>query len=88
RRALNRTGTTIIGVVLNKSRWPESGDIRHYLSGLRQLGTDTRVTVPPHLPGEDSSDITIPNTPPEKLAKDPDITITVPPAQNGRGERS
>jgi capsular exopolysaccharide synthesis family protein len=88
KRALNRTRTTVIGVVLNKSRWPESGDIRHYLSGLRQLGTDTRLTVPPHTPQGNSSNITIPNTLPENGARDPDITITVPRAQNARGERS
>ena len=88
KRALDRTRTTVIGVVLNKSRWPESSDIRHYLSGLRQPGTDTRLTVPPHTPREDSSNITIPNIPSENGARDPDITISVPRVQNARGDRS
>jgi polysaccharide biosynthesis transport protein len=88
RRALNRTRTTVIGVVLNKSRWPESDDMRHYLSGLRQPGTDTRLTIAPHTPREDSSSITLPDTPSVNGARDHDITITVPRVQNTRGERS
>jgi capsular exopolysaccharide synthesis family protein len=58
-RVLNRTRTMVIGVVLNKSHWPESGDIRHYLSGLRQPGTDSDAAVPPHTPQEGDNDITI-----------------------------
>ncbi len=88
RRALNRTRTTVLGVVLNKSRWPESGDIRHYLRGLRQPRTDSRLTVPPHMLQEDSSDITIPNAPSKNGARDPDSTITVSRTQNAGGERS
>lgn len=88
KRALNRTRTSVIGVVLNKSRWPESGDIRHYLSGLRQPRTDSGLTIPPHMSQEDSSDITIPNTPSKNGARDPNSTITVSRTQNAGGERS
>jgi len=88
KRVLSRTNTKVIGAVLNKSRWAESGDIRHYLSGLRQPGTDTRLTIPPHTPWKDSSSITIPDTPSVNGARDHDITITVPRVQNTRDERS
>jgi capsular exopolysaccharide synthesis family protein len=86
RRTLNRTRTTVIGVVLNKSRWPDSADIRHYLSGQRQPGTDTRLTVPPHTPREDSSHLTIPDTSPENGAWDPVRTKSVRFTQIAGGE--
>ncbi len=88
KRVMSRTNTKVIGAVLNKSRWAASGDIRHYLSGLRQPGTDTRLTIPPHTPWKDSSSITIPDTPSVNGARDHDITITVPRVQNTRDERS
>ncbi len=87
RRMLNRTRTTVLGVVLNKSHWSESGDIRRYLSGLYQPGTDSDEAAP-HTPGGDSSDINIAATHPENGARDPDSTYTIPGMQNVGGNRS
>jgi len=36
KQVLNRTSTEILGVVINKSPWPDYGDIRHYMSEVRQ----------------------------------------------------
>jgi capsular exopolysaccharide synthesis family protein len=36
RQILNRTRTKIVGVVINKSPWPDYGEIRHYMSEVRQ----------------------------------------------------
>lgn len=88
KRVLNKTRTTVIGVVLNKSRWAESGDIRHYLSGLRQRRTGNGLTIPLNTPRENGRNISIPNTPSEVEMTSPDITITVRHLQNAKGERS
>jgi polysaccharide biosynthesis transport protein len=86
KRVLNRTSTMVIGVVLNKSRWPESSDIRHYLSGLRQPRTDPGLTIPANALHEDSRTEAIPNTPSEN-GEDTNITVTIPRRQITRGER-
>ncbi len=88
KRVLCRTRTTVIGVVLNKSHWSEPGDIRRYLSGLYQPGTDSDAAAPPHTQGEDNSDITIAATHPENGARDPDSIFTMPGMQNSGGNRS
>ena len=36
KHVLSRTSTEILGVVINKSPWSDYGDIRHYMSGVRQ----------------------------------------------------
>ena len=36
KQILNRTTTEILGVVINKSPWPDYGDIRHYMNEVRQ----------------------------------------------------
>jgi polysaccharide biosynthesis transport protein len=40
KQVLNSTHTKIVGVVVNKSPWPEYSEIRHYMSGIRQPTTD------------------------------------------------
>ena len=40
KQVLNSTRTKIVGVVVNKSPWPEYSEIRHYMSGIRQPTTD------------------------------------------------
>jgi len=64
RHVLSRTRAMTLGVVLNKSRWPDCTDRRHYLSKIRQPGTAVTMTVPP-------------NTPPVDEAVDQDITVTI-----------
>ena len=88
KRVLSRTSTRVIGAVLNKSRWAESGDIRHYLSGLRQPRTGNELTIPLDTPHGNGRNISIPNTPSEVEMSDSDITIAVRHMQNSKGERS
>ncbi len=40
RQVLNNTRTKIVGVVINKSPWPDYGEIRHYISRIRQPKAD------------------------------------------------
>ncbi|MGZ6364372.1 MAG: polysaccharide biosynthesis tyrosine autokinase [Ktedonobacteraceae bacterium] len=51
KKILSRTSTDILGVVLNKSPWPDYGDIRHYMSEVRQpkesLFTAMQAELPP-----------------------------------------
>lgn len=42
--------TEILGVVLNKSPWPDYGDIRRYMSEVRQPKESLLVTMPPEMP--------------------------------------
>jgi capsular exopolysaccharide synthesis family protein len=51
-QVLNRTGTQIVGVVLNKSQWLEYGDIREYLSNVQQQRprADLSMSIPPATP--------------------------------------
>jgi succinoglycan biosynthesis transport protein ExoP len=51
KRALNRTQTTILGVVVNKSRWPDDDDTLAYVSVTRRFRS--RVAVP-HTPAVES----------------------------------
>ncbi len=87
RHTLNRTCTTVLGVVLNKSRLPESSDIRHFLSGQRQPVPEGWLMVPPHVWQGSNANTPIPNTPSKGEARDMNDTIAVPRPQNGRGEK-
>ncbi len=50
KRMLNRTRTTILGVVINKNHWPTHGLIRQYLNAVPQPRTATRVAMLPNTP--------------------------------------
>jgi len=50
KRMLNRTRTTILGVVINKNRWPTHGLIRQYLKAVPQPRTATLVAMLPNTP--------------------------------------
>jgi capsular exopolysaccharide synthesis family protein len=43
---LNKTGAQLLGLVLNKSRWPDYGDIRDYLNHLQHSRPRADITVP------------------------------------------
>lgn len=47
RQILNRTSTEILGVVINKSPWPDYVDIRHYMSEVRQPKESFLMIMPP-----------------------------------------
>jgi capsular exopolysaccharide synthesis family protein len=51
KRALNRTGTRVLGVALNKSVWPEYGEVHDYLSNIQSRPrADLSMTKPPYTP--------------------------------------
>lgn len=79
RRLLNKTRTSVIGVVLNKSSWSDYGDIRHYLTDMQQPRTGTSLAMLPLSP---------PDTPPLNGGVDSTVTITIPRQQKGRDEKS
>jgi capsular exopolysaccharide synthesis family protein len=47
RQILHRTRTEILGVVINKSPWPDYSDIRHYMSSVRQPKESLIMAMPP-----------------------------------------
>jgi tyrosine-protein kinase len=49
KQLLDRTRTEILGVVINKSPWSDYGDIRHYMSGVRQPKESLLMTMPPEM---------------------------------------
>jgi capsular exopolysaccharide synthesis family protein len=77
KRVLSRTGTTILGVAINKSPWSEYGVIRQYLSNTPQPKIDLSVSMPSSPP----------QTPPVSELGSEEITITLSRLQkNGKGE--
>jgi hypothetical protein len=50
KQILKRTRTEILGVVINKSPWPDYGDIRHYMSEVRQPKESVHMTMPSEQP--------------------------------------
>lgn len=51
KQALNRTGTRILGVALNKSNWPEFGEVQDYLSNIQaRPRADIAMSMPPNTP--------------------------------------
>jgi polysaccharide biosynthesis transport protein len=88
---LDKMRTPVLGVVINKSRWPEHGEIRQYLKDARHH----RTTIPamtrrPETPSVNSlgdQDITVvpppmtrrPETPSVNSLEDQDITVVLPP---------
>jgi len=61
KRALNRTQTTILGVVVNKSRWPDDDGSLAYVSATRRFRT--RVAVPHTPAGESDTPTALAQTP-------------------------
>lgn len=91
KRILNRTRTTILGIVVNRCRWPEYGYIRAYqreapLTRARRAVTSSReysareTNMPNAFSLDDAEDLTIPQTP---VDLEHDITIRLdPPAKH------
>jgi capsular exopolysaccharide synthesis family protein len=83
KQVLKRTRTTVIGVALNKSPWPDYNDIRQYLRGIAPKAKSD-VTMPPSPPVDD---ITIPTTPRMNgngmAESDSTISIPTTPRMNG-----
>ncbi|HZR40382.1 MAG TPA: polysaccharide biosynthesis tyrosine autokinase [Ktedonobacteraceae bacterium] len=51
KQALARTGTRILGVALNKSQWPDFGEVHDYLSNMSgRPRADITMTAPPNGP--------------------------------------
>ena len=70
KRTLNRTGTRILGVVLNKSNWREYGEVHDYLSNIQSR------------PRADLSMVMPPNTPPINHSIDAANTAVLPSTNN------
>jgi len=87
RQMLNRTRTMIPGVVINKSPWQESNEIRQYFKDVQPFRTsiDKSIRMPPRTK---VPMIKPPDTPPVDSVVDPDVTITVRNLQRNRGEKS
>lgn len=99
KRILSRTHTTILGAVINKSRWWSEAysDGRQYLSRMRQPGTKMTIPDTPRVDGMANTPIpaTIPmdgldavslTIPPANGVVDPDITIVLPRRQTPKEE--
>lgn len=77
KRVFNRTPTILLGVAINKSRWPESGYIREYqknvqLSSSRMNGSN----LPPNtLPAHDREDTSASETSVNNIANTPTMVI-------------
>ncbi len=68
KNVLNRTRSTILGIVLNKSHWPEYGYIREYQRRIAQSRTIAVATLPPNThPANDRVDTTLQRTSQEKV---------------------
>ncbi len=91
RRQLNKTRTTVIGTVLNKSRWPDSGAIQEYLDKTRLPARSMDLTVPPQTPpiSRDliSRDIAAAETQLLNGSVDSDVTIVVSRPQKGQDKK-
>jgi len=64
---LDKVRTPVLGVVINKSRWPEHGEIRQYLKDVRHHRTTIPAMTRP------------PETPSVNGLRDQDITVVLPP---------
>lgn len=88
RGLLDSTHTTIIGVVLNRSPWPDYGVIRQYQNKTRQPTIDIDMMRPPKTPSGNGRDMSIPDMPPVDGKWDQDITIALPRVHEDRDENS
>ena len=58
KQTLSRTGTRILGVALNKSRWPEYGKVHDYLNNVQQRPrADITMSMPPNTPQVSRMDV-------------------------------
>ncbi len=87
KQMLNRTRTMIPGVVINKSPWQESNEIRQYFKDVQPFRTsiDKSIPMPPRTK---VPMIKPPDTPPVDSVVDPDVTITVRSLQRTRDKKS
>jgi len=85
KQVLNRTRTTVIGVALNKSPWPDYTDIRQYLRGISPKAKFD-MTMPLSSPMDDRQ-VTVPTTPHMNGSGvvDPE-TITIPQSNTDSDE--
>jgi capsular exopolysaccharide synthesis family protein len=89
RSALKKTRTTIIGVVLNKTRWSDYDDIRQYLGDRRQPKMDISLAMPPSTPPLEIKDIVAADTAPlNGIGEDATVTAAFPRQQKDKGEKS
>ncbi len=59
KQALSRTGTRILGVAINKSQWPDFGEVQDYLSNIQQRPrADITMSMPPNMPNNNRMDAT------------------------------
>jgi capsular exopolysaccharide synthesis family protein len=72
----NRTDTAILGVAINKCRWPEYGYIREY---QKQVGRSKATSFPDPSPAIAATHSTISSTSPESVADMPTSVFPVPP---------
>ena len=82
KKALSRTRTTLLGVVINKSTWPDNGSINDYLRDVwqRQPKIDTSVKEPlPHAFSKNGNGIALDLSD----VTNQDITVTVARVQKG-----
>src|SRR5439155_18897483 len=79
---LNSTHIRILGVVINKSPWPDYGAIRRQLNNVQRQGQGTAMTMPPNTP--------LPNDSMESMngSEDPDSTLTLSTPPKTEGEKS
>jgi succinoglycan biosynthesis transport protein ExoP len=68
---LSRTRTKILGVVINKSPWPDYGDIRHYMSEVRRPKESILMTMPPETSSDSPSNGSMGNL------EDNTVTVTI-----------
>ncbi len=91
RQLLNKTRTTTLGMVLNRSNWLDLGELRQYLSETQQIQTSSSLPMPlapPRTPPLESEDISIPDTHPLSDGANPDVTVTVTRKQKDSGEKA
>lgn len=92
RRVLNKTRATVLGVVINKSHWPDDGEIRQYLNKMRRpkVSIDmARPPMPPHTPPVENGDIVgITGSSRVNDWQDPGITIPYPHQHKDKHEES
>ncbi len=53
KQVLSNTRTQLVGVVINNSPWPDYGEIRHYISGIRQPKSDFLLELESEMSSED-----------------------------------
>jgi polysaccharide biosynthesis transport protein len=86
KQILKRLRTTLLGAVLNKSRWPVPGEIRRYLKNTRPRRADIAMAMT--MPQKAASLTSSPDTPSVNGAVDLDATVTLPRQSWPKDEKS